>query len=1815
MNKHNFNSRYTRNILTNVWSSSSYKDISYSDGEDIESRILKIVAKAKDLSSLSVELRSHITDWPSHYHLSPLRSNLLRPIQDQLTGRILEIGAGCGAITRFLGETGAEVLAIEGTMARAKIAASRCRDLPNVSILAEAFDTFTSTQKYDVITLIGVLEYARLYFPGENQDPVDAMLTYARTFLAPGGILVVAIENQLGLKYLAGFPEDHVGISMFGVEDQYSSSSVVTFGKKELGNRLSKSGFPYQKWWFPFPDYKTPHTIISESFVELATTVNLAPIFANSTLDDYQNTNRHLFSIEKAWAVISRNGLLGDVANSFLVVASSKFISPEIKNVICYHFAVERRKSFAKQAVFIQSPSGNITVENNLLALLDHFPDETPIILESVSENFIDGQHWHYALINILNKNGWAISELHAWAKIWLDCATRHIFPEQCVITDLKKDTKISGNFFDAVPKNLIVTEMEGRFFDQEWRLSYEIEFGFLIFRAIAYSLTAITTVAIPKDETSIRLIDLFKRIANKLGFWITESDIERYLSFDADITEWATGRRTTLSAQQFGELTFSIRDPLFKPAWHARLNSLSAAILDAETTTHSLNQTLAKRDEQLAILSQVTSKRDEQLAQLNQVVSERDEQLAKLNRHVSERDEQLLALQETAAECDRIAAERSEQLATYAQALADTRTSASWRITRPLRLIGRHLLSIARQTQIAKKALQLGGGLARTTILAFKVLRKEGMHGIAWRLKNASKLIERERGKPINFFNTDEFSTPIVVNTEGENGELYIPLTNSLPLQNKSVKIICFYLPQFHAIPENDNWWGMGFTEWANVQPAQPQFHGHYQPHIPGELGYYNLLDSHVQRRQVDLAKLYGIGGFCFYFYWFGGKRLLEAPVQNYLRDAKLDLPFCLCWANENWSRRWDGLDHEILIQQQHSDHDDLAFIEHIAQYMSDDRYIKINGKPLLLVYRPSLLPSAIKSADRWREWCRHNGIGEIYLAYTQSFETVDPAHYGFDAAIEFPPNNSSPPDISKSVYKLDKTSGCVIYDWRIFVERSRNYKNPGYKLFRSVCPSWDNTARRKQQGTIFLNSTPALYKEWLINAIRDTHRNNKDKDDHLVFVNAWNEWAEGAHLEPDARYGYAWLQATRDALIKAKSSNEASRKIIVVSHDAHPHGAQYLALHLAKTLSSSFGFEVDIVLLGEGVLKTEFSKIATVHDLSGKDPRGNEATSLAKAFAASGHQAAIVNTTVSGLFLESLSLARIRCIALVHELKGVITENNLYEHVSKISTHAAAIVFPAEQVANSFREISGLLNDKKVIIRHQGLYKRNTFCGQNDIARKMLRDALGLSADTKVVLGVGYADHRKGIDIFVEIGIAIAKQHRNIFFVWVGHWDTRMQPLVEQRLIESQMQQRILFVGRKENTDMYYAGADVYALTSREDPFPSVVMESLEVSVPVVGFNGAGGFDVLISKGCGILVEKENVTEFSKAILEIVCNQEKACELGLNGFRLIEELFSFRHYIFDLLDLAQMKLKRVSAIIPNYNYSSYLDQRFESILNQTYPIYEIIVLDDASADDSINVINNNIKKSHIDCLLIANKKNSGSVFKQWETGVEKARGEYIWICEADDFAESRFLESTINQFSDSEVVMTYTQSKQVDENGNILSDNYLNYTNDISTSKWQKNHLSNGMEELRNSFTIKNVVPNVSAVIFRKSSLQKAITAAGDYRFRLKIAGDWLIYANVLAQGNVYFAAESLNSHRRHNASVTKSSSSNASHLAEIIFMQEYVASASNPTQDIRTSAKNYAMKIYKQFDLDPCHLDCPVENKDIQQTLDLLRKKSDA
>jgi len=345
------------------------------------------------------------------------------------------------------------------------------------------------------------------------------------------------------------------------------------------------------------------------------------------------------------------------------------------------------------------------------------------------------------------------------------------------------------------------------------------------------------------------------------------------------------------------------------------------------------------------------------------------------------------------------------------------------------------------------------------------------------------------------------------------------------------AVRAIAFYLPQFHPIPENDRWWGEGFTEWTNVARATPNFAGHDQPRVPGELGAYDLRDPAVMARQADLARAHGLAGFCYYYYWFGGKRLLERPVEQMRAGGVPDFPYCLCWANENWTRRWDGAADAILIAHEPSPANDARLIRDLIPHFRDPRYLRVDGKPLFIVYRIGALPDPAATVVSWREICAQQGVGEIYLCAVQSYDTGDPTPYGFDALVEFPPHGVRTPAINESIELVNPSYRGTVVDYRQYVLDALARPAPACRWHRTVMPGWDNTARRQDDALAFVHSTPEVYAHWLSATIAQTVR-DRPPGERLVFINAWNEWAEAAYLEPDFRYGRQYLWATRRAL-----------------------------------------------------------------------------------------------------------------------------------------------------------------------------------------------------------------------------------------------------------------------------------------------------------------------------------------------------------------------------------------------------------------------------------------------------------------------------------------------------------------------------------------------------------------------------------------------------------------------------------------------------------------------------------------------------------
>lgn len=376
-----------------------------------------------------------------------------------------------------------------------------------------------------------------------------------------------------------------------------------------------------------------------------------------------------------------------------------------------------------------------------------------------------------------------------------------------------------------------------------------------------------------------------------------------------------------------------------------------------------------------------------------------------------------------------------------------------------------------------------------------------------------------------------------------------------------KDLRAIAIHLPQFHPIQENNQWWGKGFTEWTNVVKATSLFEGHYQPHLPSDLGFYDLRLEETRLAQEELAKQHGIYGFCYYHYWFNGKRLLHEPLDRKLLNPKENLPFMLCWANENWTRRWDGLDSEILIKQEYGEDDDCAHIQFLCKTMfSDPRYIRVNNKPFIIIYRPTLFPDMNKTITVWRNEARQLGIGEIYIGFMNSFgQQYTRSEYDIDVAIEFAPHfrppaarefgnklnslfhriqesNRVPNSIKKNLEYLSTKSNSYknypfntnyVYDYQKLVDAQSNKKIPEH-TYPSLFPMWDNSPRKKgKNALIYINSTPKLYEKWLQAIVKKFEP--LSSEENFVFINAWNEWGEGNHLEPSNQWGLEYLEATK--------------------------------------------------------------------------------------------------------------------------------------------------------------------------------------------------------------------------------------------------------------------------------------------------------------------------------------------------------------------------------------------------------------------------------------------------------------------------------------------------------------------------------------------------------------------------------------------------------------------------------------------------------------------------------------------------------------
>ncbi len=483
---------YVQSQPTAIWMKPGFAGIGYSDGDAVEERIAALLAKASDLSVLSAELATHISDWPTLYHLSNSRANIARPFQDLITGAdVLEIGAGCGALTRFFGESGAQVLALEGSPRRAAIARSRTRDLANVTVMSDRFDQFACQLRFDVVTLIGVLEYAALFTEGDQ--PAVRMLEQIRDLLKPDGKLIVAIENQLGLKYFAGAAEDHLNMPMHGIEGRYGKEEPRTFGRRELVAILAQAGFAGQEFLAPFPDYKLPVSIVTEH--GLACAGFDATAFAwQSARRDYQLPRYCAFALELAWPEVAANGLSLDLANSFLVLAGIAD-KPRIDlTTLAYHYSTRQRlPTYCKETRF-HFENDVVQVHYRLMAKSAVAANQLVRFNVPERADYVNGTPLSFDLMAIVSRDGWRMEDVSDFLGRYLSIVESLAGTQGVPLQVTSLATPIPGAYFDAVPQNILLdAEGQWHLIDNEWELLAPFPVGWLLYRTLMLLIMSLT--------------------------------------------------------------------------------------------------------------------------------------------------------------------------------------------------------------------------------------------------------------------------------------------------------------------------------------------------------------------------------------------------------------------------------------------------------------------------------------------------------------------------------------------------------------------------------------------------------------------------------------------------------------------------------------------------------------------------------------------------------------------------------------------------------------------------------------------------------------------------------------------------------------------------------------------------------------------------------------------------------------------------------------------------------------------------------------------------------------------------------------------------------------------------------------------------------------------------------------------------------------------------------------------------------------------------------------------------------------------------
>ncbi|WP_115702354.1 class I SAM-dependent methyltransferase, partial [Legionella sainthelensi] len=627
---------YSLDPNTRVWLKADCESIAYNDGDEIENRITSAITQSTDVSLFSLELKKHCIDWPSLYHLSAARANILRPFRSLFPGAdVLEIGSGCGAITRYLGECEANVLALEGTLRRAVITRARTRDLNNVEVVCEQFHKFAGSHKFDVITLIGVLEYANLFMPGER--PIHNMLEQVKSMLKSDGRLIIAIENQLGLKYFAGAPEDHHGQPLYGIEGRYKDKQPTTYGRRTLKRHLHQAGFIENHFFAPFPDYKLPLSIISQRGFS-SQEFDPGMLVTHGVRADPQLPPHLFFSPELVWPVVLKNELGLDLANSFLIVAQTSKIKSPSSEVLAYHYSTHRAKPFCKETLFLQTENGNIEVQCNLLEpnTIQNTEDQSLSHVFERRAEYIKGKLLSCDFIDIVIRDGWSIEELGLFFKKYLSIVAS-LISKNNPINEIGIDTLLPGNSIDLTPINIIIRQNgEPYAIDQEWGWNNSFSVGFIIFRSLLWLNNIISCYGKPDGTVPDTLLGLFLALYKEMGFEISEEKIQSYYELEALFQSKVAQDKVVMPHMSSSLRTSNLNQLITN---YANYQNIESALIEKDHHIRNLEYIVTDKDKHIENLEHIFSEKDHHIRNLESMFDDKDRHIRNLEHIFAEKE------------------------------------------------------------------------------------------------------------------------------------------------------------------------------------------------------------------------------------------------------------------------------------------------------------------------------------------------------------------------------------------------------------------------------------------------------------------------------------------------------------------------------------------------------------------------------------------------------------------------------------------------------------------------------------------------------------------------------------------------------------------------------------------------------------------------------------------------------------------------------------------------------------------------------------------------------------------------------------------------------------------------------------------------------------------------------------------------------------------------------------------------------------------------------------------------------------------------